>query len=582
MNEKLIQNILPPTKAKYYYKIKMSNLYAVKKGIVEGIYNTWEECRAQIDNFSGAQYKKFKTREEAEAYMAAEEPKQQSPSLSADGIATYKEDLSPEQQYAFDKYSMGQNIFITGPGGTGKSFLIKKIKSDLESKNQAHAVCALTGCAAVLLNCCAKTIHSWAGIGIASGAQEEIVAKVMKNKRTVTNWRSIKTLIVDEVSMMSVKIFEILDKVGRNARKQYMRPFGGIQLVFIGDFYQLPPVGSRIEPETCQFCFESPIWETTFQSDCHIQLKTLYRQTDPTYIKVLEDVRSGKLSKETVAILKGRTEVQFDEANSIIKPTKLFPRNADADAVNLAMYSKIKEEEVAYDLRRIYNMSTYSETGKPISLEYLARCSDLSHDDVEKQLNLYTETSNLSNSIKLKKGAVVMCLANLDTESGICNGSQGVITDFATNTGGQRIPIVKFLNGITMRIQPKVYQHDDYPKFGVEQIPLRLAWAFTIHKSQGVTLQIAEMDIGSRVFECGQTYVALSRVKNLEGLYLSSFDPKKIKTNPLVSAFYEKIPKEISVLSIDEKVSSEELKLEPELQVKSEVKPLIKVVKLDA
>ena len=169
-----------------------------------------------------------------------------------------------------------------------------------------------------------------------------------------------------------------------------------------------------------------------------------------------------------------------------------------------------------------------------------------------------------------------MCLANLDTESGICNGSQGVITDFATNTGGQRIPIVKFLNGITMRIQPKVYQHDDYPKFGVEQIPLRLAWALTHHKSQGVTLQIAEMDIGSRVFECGQTYVALSRVKNLEGLYLSSFDPKKIKTNPLVSAFYEKIPKEISVLSIDEKVSSEELKIEPE------VKPLIKVVKLDA
>lgn len=575
--EKLIQNILPPTKAKYYNKIKMSNLYAVKKGIVEGIYNSWEECRAQIDNFSGAQYKKFKTREEAEAYMKAEEPIV--PSL-VKSLSDKDEHLSPEQQYAFDKYTMGQNIFITGPGGTGKSFLIKKIKSDLESKNQAHAVCALTGCAAVLLNCCAKTIHSWAGIGIASGAQEEIVAKVMKNKRTVTNWRSIKTLIVDEVSMMSVKIFEILDKVGRNARKQYMRPFGGIQLVFIGDFYQLPPVGSRIEPETCQFCFESPIWETTFQPDCHIQLKTLYRQTDPTYIKVLEDVRSGKLSKETVAILKGRTEIQFDEANSIIKPTKLFPRNADADAVNLAMYSKIKEEEVAYDLRRIYNMSTYSETGKPISLEYLARCSDLSHEEVEKQLNLYTETSNLSNSIKLKKGAVVMCLANLDTESGICNGSQGVITDFATNTGGQRIPIVKFLNGITMRIQPKVYQHDDYPKFGVEQIPLRLAWAFTIHKSQGVTLQIAEMDIGSRVFECGQTYVALSRVKNLEGLYLSSFDPKKIKTNPLVSAFYEKIPKEISVSSIMKETVSEELKLEPEST--SEAKPLIKVVKLNA
>lgn len=549
----------------------MSNLYAVKKGIVEGIYNTWEECRAQIDNFSGAQYKKFKTREEAEVYMAAEEP------IVSAIVPTNEEQLSPEQQYAFDKYTMGQNIFITGPGGTGKSFLIKKIKSDLEAKGQGHAVCALTGCAAVLLNCCAKTIHSWAGIGIASGTQEEIVAKVMKNTRTVTNWRSIKTLIIDEISMMSVKIFEILDKVGRNARKQYMRPFGGIQLIFIGDFYQLPPVGSKSETETCQFCFESPLWENTFQPDCHIQLKTLYRQTDPTYIKVLEEVRSGKLSEETVAILKSRTEVKFDEANSIIKPTKLFPRNVDADAVNQTMYAKIKDEEVSYDLRRIYNMSIYSETGKPIPLNILARCSELSHDEVEKQLNLYTETSNLSNSIKLKKDAVVMCLANLDTESGICNGSQGVIVDFVTNTLGQKIPIVKFLNGVTMRIQPKIYQHDDYPKFGVEQIPLRLAWAFTIHKSQGVTLQIAEMDIGSRVFECGQTYVALSRVKNLEGLYLSSFNPKKIKTNPLVSAFYEKMPKEMRISSVSPE-TKEELETEPE----PEAKPLIKVVKLNA
>ncbi len=549
----------------------MSNFYAVKKGIAEGIYNTWEECRAQIDNFSGAQYKKFKTAEEAQEYMAAE-------IIQPIPLPTLHNPLSTDQQYAFDKYRLNQNIFITGPGGAGKSFLIKQIKSDLESRNQTHAVCALTGCAAVLLNCCAKTIHSWAGIGIASGTQEEIVAKVLKNSRTVANWRSVKTLIIDEISMMSAKIFEILDKIGRNARKQYLRPFGGIQLIFIGDFYQLPPVGSRSEPETCQFCFESPIWETTFQPECHIQLKTLYRQTDPTYIKVLEEVRSGKLSKETVEILKSRTGVAFADTESIIKPTKLFPRNADADAVNQTMYDKIKEEEFSYELRRMYNMQTYSETGKPIQLESLTRCSDMSHDEVEKQLNLYTETSNLANMIKLKKGAVVMCLANLDTESGICNGSQGVIVDFATNTANQKIPIVRFLNGITMRIPPKVYQHNDYPKFGVEQIPLRLAWAFTIHKSQGVTLQIAEMDIGSRVFECGQTYVALSRVKNLEGLYLSSFDPKKIKTNPLVSAFYEKIPKEMSV-SVEE-TASEELKLEPEAS--KEVKPLIKVVKLNA
>ena len=132
-----------------------------------------------------------------------------------------------------------------------------------------------------------------------------------------------------------------------------------------------------------------------------------------------------------------------------------------------------------------------------------------------------------------------MCLANLDVDAGICNGSQGVVVDFVP---GLDLPVVRFLNGIQMRILPKVYQHGDYPTFGLEQIPLRLAWAFTIHKSQGITLDIAEMDLGSNVFEYGQSYVGLSRVRNLEGLYLSNFNPRKIKTNPTVAEFYRTIP----------------------------------------
>ena len=135
-----------------------------------------------------------------------------------------------------------------------------------------------------------------------------------------------------------------------------------------------------------------------------------------------------------------------------------------------------------------------------------------------------------------------MCLANLDTDAGICNGSQGIVVDFVSNTQNMKCPVVKFLNGVVMMIQPRVYQHGDYPKFGVVQLPLRLAWAFTIHKSQGVTLDIAEIDIGSSIFEFGQTYVALSRIRSLNGLYLSSFNPRKIKTNPTVSAFYKTIP----------------------------------------
>jgi ATP-dependent DNA helicase PIF1 len=518
----------------------MSTFYAVKKGIREGIYDSWEECREQIDNFSGAQYKKFKTREDAKEYMETKEIIINVPGAVPDAVSHREApSLSPDQQYAFNKYKLGQNIFITGPGGTGKSHLIKYIRDDLVKTGQNHAICALTGCAAVLLGCCAKTIHSWAGIGIASGDKEEIVAKVLKNGRTVGRWRSVKTLIIDEVSMMSAKIFEVLDKIGRNTRKQYLRPFGGIQVILIGDFYQLPPVGKISDPESRLFCFESPIWDTTFASENHIQLRTPHRQKDPVYIKVLEEVRSGKLSKETIDILADRLGATLPD--TVIKPTKLFPRNADADMVNQNMYSQIKEPEFLYESNQIDNMQFYADTAIQIPQDIINRCSLLSREDITQQIDLFMENNHLLKVVKLKKGAVVMCLANLDTDAGICNGSQGVIVDFAM-IGGKQCPIVRFLNGVTMKIAPKVHQHDDYPTYGVEQLPLRLAWAFTIHKSQGVTLEIAEMDIGSRVFECGQTYVALSRVKSLSGLYLSGFNHTKIKTNPKVLAFYEKIP----------------------------------------
>lgn len=535
----------------------MTTFYAVKKGIREGIYESWEECRAQIDNYSGAQYKKFKTRDEAQQYMDTKEivtsvAGVQNMGAAPTPIHPVPNPLSPDQQYAFNKYKLGQNIFITGPGGTGKSYLIKNIRDDLVARGQNHAICALTGCAAVLLGCCAKTIHSWGGIGIASGTQEEIVAKVLKNSRTVARWRSVKTLIIDEVSMMSLKIFEVLDKIGRNTRKQYLRPFGGIQVILIGDFYQLPPVGKINDPESRQFCFESPVWDTTFASENHIQLRTPHRQKDPEYIQVLEEVRAGKLSEKTINILADRLGATLPD--TVIKPTKLFPRNADADMVNQNMYAQIKEPEFLYESNQINNMQFYADTSIQIPQDVQNRCDLLSREDIDQQMAMYMENNHLTKMVKLKKGAVVMCLANLDTDAGICNGSQGVVVDFVTS-GAKQCPVVRFLNGVTMKIAPKVYQHDDYPKYGIEQLPLRLAWAFTIHKSQGVTLEIAEMDIGSRVFECGQTYVALSRVKSLSGLYLSGFNHTKIKTNPKVLAFYEKMP----MLTLEIMASAEDL-----------------------
>ncbi len=519
-----------------------SGFYAVKKGMVTGIYNDWNSCRLHVENYSGAEFKKFATREQAELYM--NEPFA-SVAVAASASASAEQTLSLAQEYAFNMAQLGHNLFITGPGGTGKSYLIKKICENMDAQAQPYAVCALTGCAAVLLNCCAKTIHSWGGIGIASGSIEEITEKVVKNKRALARWRSIKTLIIDEISMMSLKIFNLLDRIAKIARRVIHLPFGGIQVIFLGDFYQLPPVSKNAahEPDTQRFCFESEQWAATFPPHSCVQLSTLFRQTDPVFINVLKDARRGILTPETCDILKSR--LLSPPTDTL--PTKLFPRNADADKVNKAQYALIQEPEKIYGMTKLYNLKLYVENQKPIPTDILRRCEMLQQEDAELQLDMFIENNNLEKTLSLKKGALVMCLANLDVEAGICNGSQGIILDFKPTLNPLSLqemhcPVVRFHNGHVRTIEPKIYQHGDYPKFGCEQIPLRLAWAFTIHKAQGITLDVAEIDIGSRIFEFGQTYVALSRVRSLNGLYLSGFNPKRIKTSSIVIEFYDRLP----------------------------------------
>jgi len=428
-------------------------------------------------------------------------------------------EFSQEQLEAFDKYRQGKNIFVTGPGGTGKTELIRSIYRHAVQTGKGIHCCALTGCAAVLLNCNAKTLHSWSGIGLGAAAADTILTKIRKNKHSLKQWKSTEILVVDEVSMMSLKMFDMLDYIGKAIRRS-VKPFGGIQLIFSGDFYQLPPVGNDDDPDSSSFCFEHVAWNQTFNSQ--IRLVKIFRQRDPEYASILNQVREGRIRKSANARLEqcvGRTKTE-----QVI--TKLFPTRQKVDFLNRA-----RMEELSGEDERVFPMKLRSDLESRKSHQFTAK-------DIEYELQNLSKNLICDQELKLKVGAQVMCIVNIASEKGleICNGSQGLVTGFCPMTG---CPVVKYNNGLEQVMSRHTWLSERIPGVGVQQVPLILAWALTIHKSQGSTLDAAEIDVGSGIFECGQTYVALSRVKSLEGLYLTSYDVTKIKINRKVKEFYD-------------------------------------------
>ena len=435
-------------------------------------------------------------------------------------------EFSNEQQLAFNKYIERQNIFITGPGGSGKSALIKHIYADAINKNKNIQVCALTGCASILLNCKAKTLHSWAGIGLGNASTEKIVEKINKNKHAKKKWKEIEILIVDEVSMLSLKLFNMLNNIGKKIRRN-SNPFGGIQIIFSGDFYQLPPVGNKDDQDTQKFCFESENWNSCFNTK--IQLKKIFRQSDDTYINILTQIREGTIKRSSVNILSEYVNRKLS-TNLLIEPTKLFPTKSSVDFINSNKMNQLTSNEKIYKYK-FFSNPELSKTEKEERNKY-------SEKEIEHELNFIASNLIFDENLTLKIGAQVMCIINIQDDNNeliICNGSQGIITKFCEVTN---YPYVKFNNGIEKLMVPHIWLSEKIPGIGISQIPLILAWALTIHKSQGASLDAAEIDIGSDIFECGQSYVALSRVKSLDGLYLTSFDVSKIKINKKVKEFY--------------------------------------------
>ena len=434
--------------------------------------------------------------------------------------------LSYKQQLVFEKYLNDENIFITGPGGTGKTEIIKEIAKHARNNNKMIQVCALTGCATVLLNCKAKTIHSWSGVGLANNDIDYIVNEIYENKYKSRNWRLIDTLIIDEVSMLSLKLFNLLDQVAKACRGNRL-PFGGIQVIFSGDFFQLPPIGNEKDPDTLKFCFESELWNHYFPNQ--IVLEKNFRQQDDLYSDILSEIRVGKVTNKSFDILKKYIN---RKSESELKPTILYPTKMKVDQINKDELEKLPGDYVKFRMEKCkINELNLSDKDRRNMLRY-------SDQQIEYELRNLISNVNCEKKLKLKIGAQVMCVANIDMESKfpIYNGSQGIIKDF-TEYG----PLVKFNNGTTRIISKHIWQSENIKSVAIKQIPLILAWAITIHKSQGASIDIAEIDVGSKIFECGQTYVALSRIKTLNGLYLKSFNRDKIKVNDKVKNFYRNL-----------------------------------------
>lgn len=411
--------------------------------------------------------------------------------------------LNTKQNYAYNLMVQGKNIFLTGPGGVGKTALIKMF-TKVYSKVKKIAVTSTTGTSALLIN--GTTIHSYLGIGFGRESVEKLVDKIKSLHWLKKRWTSTDVLIIDEVSMMNPELFDKVEEIARIIRKNKF-PFGGIQLILSGDFCQLPVVGST------KFCFEADSWN--FCVEEIVYLTEIIRQGDKIFQEVLNNVRLGNINAKVKGILKQRKGINLTNDFGIM-PTKLYSTNIDVDRINNNELDKLAEKDITF---YEYEMDTHvnANVGNRAGV-------------IEK----FKKSCNAPEILQLCVGVQVMLLKNLDLTNGLANGSRGVVIGFL-----QDLPVVKFLNGEERIIDMEVWEviENDKPILSAKQIPLKIAYAISIHKSQGCSLDFAEIDL-SNIFEYGQAYVALSRVKSLQGLSIIGIDYNNICVHPKALEFY--------------------------------------------
>ena len=398
------------------------------------------------------------------------------------------------QTEALSILKLGVNIFLTGEPGAGKTHTINEYIQWLRERGVEPSVTASTGIAATHVG--GMTIHSWSGIGIKKSLSDWDVEMIQAREKTALRIIEAKVLIIDEISMLDAQTLESVDKVLRTLRRRPLmeeQPFGGLQVIFVGDFFQLPPVSRG---EQVRFAFEGDAWKAANPVVCY--LSEQHRQEDGAFLDLLGAVRRNEVKAHHHELLRGRMK-----GEKKVKATRLHTHNVDADRVNDESLAKVEGNS------HVFHMTT---RGARTLVDAL------------KQNCLSPET------LTLKEGAEVMFTRN-NFDEGYVNGTLGEVVSFAVNGN----PIVKTRSGLRIEAVQGEWSITDGPKIlaQIKQVPLRLAWAITVHKSQGMSLDAAVIDL-SQAFEFGQGYVALSRVRSLEGLFLEGLNDRALMLHPTI------------------------------------------------
>lgn len=407
-----------------------------------------------------------------------------------------------KQKDALEILKTGRNVFVTGPAGSGKTHLLNTYIEFLKFHDIDVGITASTGIAATHMG--GVTIHSWAGIGIHGFMSDDDLEALAEKSYLSSRFEKVKVLIIDEISMLHHYRFDLLNRVMKSM-KGCNDPFGGVQVVLCGDFFQLPPVSRLGEPKG-EFVYKSDAWREADFTICYLEEQ--FRQKDGAMNDILNEIRSGNVSASTKKMLHGRTNVRTYKD---VEPTKLYTHNIDVDALNIAELEQLSSREVSDHAMQAKGKEHLAATLKKSCLA--------------------------PESLRLKVGARVMCVKN-NFDVGYVNGTLGVVVSCKP----YQDPKIRTAQGEILTIEKASWKIEEEGKTKAEilQYPLRLAWAITVHKSQGMSLDAVEVDL-SKSFEPGMGYVALSRVRSLEGLTILGMNDNALIVNEEVLEFDDEL-----------------------------------------